>query len=88
VWQAAMMLRMEDATGLNLTALRFLSPLVSHIRMNLLEFFSVFNGHSHRHLWQAANVRRDIPPRVDPCPGHKSEMVRTSSIQLCPRKPK
>jgi hypothetical protein len=60
-----MMSRMEDATGLNLTALRFPSPLASYIRMNLLEFFSVFN-HSHRHLWQAANVRRDIATTSGP----------------------
>jgi DinB superfamily len=58
--QAAMTRRMEDAAGLNLTGLRFPSPLASYIRMNLLEFFSVFNGHSRRHLWQAANVRRDL----------------------------
>jgi hypothetical protein len=64
--QATMLCRMEDATGLNLTALRFPSPLASYIKMNLLEFFSVFNGHSRRHLWQAANVRRDLPIRVNP----------------------
>lgn len=58
--QSTMMLRMEGADGLNLTALRFPSPLASYIRMNLLEFFSVFNGHSRRHLWQAANVRREM----------------------------
>lgn len=61
VCQAAMMRRMEDANGLSFTRLRFPSPLASYIRMNLLEFFSVFNGHSRRHLWQAANVRRDLP---------------------------
>jgi hypothetical protein len=60
LWQAAMMRRMKDATGLNLMRLRFPSPLTSYIRMNLLEFFSVFNGHSRRHLWQAANVRRGL----------------------------
>jgi hypothetical protein len=57
---------MEDATGLNLTALRFPSPLARYIKMNLLEFFSVFNGHSRRHLWQATNVRRDLPLRGSP----------------------
>ena len=55
--QTVMLRRMESASGLNLTGLRFPSPLASYIRMNLLEFFSVFNGHSRRHLWQAANVR-------------------------------
>jgi hypothetical protein len=60
VWQAAMMRRMKDAASVNLTGLRVPSPLASYIRMNLLEFFSVFNGHSRRHLWQAANVRRGL----------------------------
>jgi hypothetical protein len=58
--QAAMTQRLEDAAGLHLTRLRFRSPLASYVRMNLLEFFSVFNGHSRRHLWQAANVRRNL----------------------------
>jgi hypothetical protein len=58
--QSAMMQRLADAAGLNLVGLRFPSPLASYIRMNLLEFFSVFNGHSRRHLWQATNVRREF----------------------------
>jgi hypothetical protein len=58
--QSAMMQRLADAAGLNLVGLRFPSPLASYIRMNLLEFFSVFNGHSRRHLWQATNVRREL----------------------------
>lgn len=66
VWQTAMVRRMEDASGLNLTGLRFPSPLASYIRMNLLEFFSVFNGHSRRHLWQAANVLRGLPTAGKP----------------------
>jgi len=59
--QAAMQLRMKTAEGINLTGLRFPSPLASYVKMNLLEFFSVFNGHSRRHLWQGTNVRRTIP---------------------------
>ena len=43
-----------------LTGIRFPSPPAGYVRMNLLEFFSVFNGHSRRHLWQAANLRRDM----------------------------
>ena len=58
--QSAMRQRIEDADGLNLTALRFSSPLASYIRMNLLEFFSVLNAHSRRHLRQANNVRRAL----------------------------
>ena len=59
--QAAMQQRMEDAAGLDLAGMRFPSPLASYVKMNLLEFFAVFNGHSRRHLWQAANVRRGLP---------------------------
>ncbi|MGI8770159.1 MAG: DinB family protein [Acidobacteriaceae bacterium] len=59
--QAAMMQRIETANGLDLAALRFPSPLASYVRMNLLEFFSVFNGHARRHLWQANNVPRELP---------------------------
>ena len=60
VLQGAMIRRMEDASDLNLTKLRFSLPVASCVRMNLLEFFSVFNAHSRRHLWQAANVRRMV----------------------------
>lgn len=56
--QNLMQERMGACRELDLTARRFPSPLASYVRMNLLEFFSVFNGHSRRHLWQAANVRR------------------------------
>jgi DinB superfamily len=65
-WQATMMQRMEDADGLDLTALRFPSPLARYVKMNLLEFFAVFNGHSRRHLWQAGNVRRELPASILP----------------------
>ena len=67
--QAAMLHRMEDAGGLDLTGPRFASPLASYIRMNLLEFFSIFNGHSRRHLWQAANVRRLLVSVCGHAPG-------------------
>jgi hypothetical protein len=74
--QMLMMQRMQAARGLDLAALRFASPLASYIRMNLLEFFSVFNGHSRRHMWQAANVRRQI---LHP-PAATSSTVAGSSI--------
>ncbi len=60
-WQTAMRQRIESAAGLDLAALRFPSPLASYVRMNLLEFFSVFNGHARRHVWQGDNVRRALP---------------------------
>ena len=59
--QAGVRRRIADADGLDLTALRFPSPVASYFRVNLLEFFSAFNAHSRRHLWQANNVRRALP---------------------------
>jgi hypothetical protein len=64
--QTELLRRIEEASDLDLTKLRFPSPLASYIRMNLLEFFSVGNGHSRRHLWQAANVREIILYRRRP----------------------
>jgi DinB superfamily len=56
--QVAFRQRIAEADGLDLTARRFPSPLASYLRVNLLEFFSAFNAHSRRHLWQANNVRQ------------------------------
>ncbi len=62
--QAAFRQRIAEADGLDLTALRFRSPVAGYFRVNLLEFFSACNAHSRRHLWQAGNVRRAmLPPR-------------------------
>lgn len=57
--QTKLLRRIEGASDLDLTRLRFPSPLASYIRMNL-EFFAVGNGHSRRHLWQAAKTRQSI----------------------------
>jgi hypothetical protein len=62
--QAALRQRLADADGLNLTAFRFASPVAFYCRVNLLEFFSAFNAHSRRHLWQARNVRRAMPASI------------------------
>jgi hypothetical protein len=59
--QAALRQRIADAEGFHLTAIRFPSPLASCLRVNLLEFFSVCNAHSRRHLRQANQVRRALP---------------------------
>jgi DinB superfamily len=59
--QVALRRRIAEADGLDLTALRFPSPVASYIRVNLLEFFSAFNAHSRRHLRQANNVRLAMP---------------------------
>lgn len=58
--QAALRQRIDDAEGFHLTAIRFPSPLASCVRVNLLEFFSLCNAHSRRHLRQANQVRRAI----------------------------
>jgi hypothetical protein len=59
--QAALRQRIEDAEGFHLTAIRFPSPLASCVRVNLLEFFSLCNAHSRRHLRQANRVRQSLP---------------------------
>jgi hypothetical protein len=56
--QAALRQRIAEAEGLDLTAFRFPSPAARYFRVNLLEFFSAFNAHSRRHLWQGNNVRQ------------------------------
>jgi DinB superfamily len=60
VSQAAFRQRVAEAEGLDLTAWRFPSPVAGYFRVNLLEFFSAFNAHSRRHLWQANNVRQAL----------------------------
>jgi hypothetical protein len=59
--QAALRQRIDDAEGFHLTAIRFPSPLASCVRVNLLEFFSLCNAHSRRHLRQAHRVRQALP---------------------------
>ena len=58
--QDAMRRRMHAAEGLDLTVLRFPSPLTRILRVNLLEFFSAFNAHARRHLRQANLVRQQL----------------------------
>jgi len=52
--------RIETAAGIHLTALRFPSPMVSCLRVNLLEFFFAVNAHARRHLRQAGCVRKAL----------------------------
>ena len=59
--QAALRQRIDDAEGFHLTAIRFPSPLASCVRVNLLEFYSLCNAHSRRHLRQANRVRQALP---------------------------
>jgi hypothetical protein len=55
--QRRMTERLDAADGLDLTAVRFGSPLASWVRLNLVEAFAMFNAHTRRHLWQGENVR-------------------------------
>lgn len=78
--QAAIRQRIADADGLDLTAWRFPSPVASFFRVNLLEFFSAFNAHSRRHLWQAANVRRIM---LSSTPQYQSKLASRAEYRRC-----
>lgn len=54
-------LRLENANGVNIARVRITSPFASFIRMSLFALFSVFPAHERRHVWQASNVRRELP---------------------------
>lgn len=53
--------RLENANGIDIARARIISPFASFIRMSLFALFSVFPAHERRHVWQASNVRRDLP---------------------------
>ena len=59
--QSALRQRLDAAAGVDLTAVRFPSPLLKCFRVNLLEFFAAFNAHNRRHLRQAQKLRRSLP---------------------------
>lgn len=52
--------RLEAANGLDLGRARFVSPLASAVRLNLLAPFAVLTAHQRRHLWQGWNVRSEM----------------------------
>ena len=52
--------RLEAANGLDLGKVRFVSPLASVLKMNLLSPFAVLTSHQRRHLWQGWKVREEI----------------------------
>ncbi|HEV2388188.1 MAG TPA: DinB family protein [Candidatus Acidoferrales bacterium] len=61
--QSDLLRSIERANGLDLSGVRITSPLASFIKMSLLAVFAVSAGHERRHLWQAGNVRRQLPRR-------------------------
>ena len=54
-------LRLENANGVDIARVRITSPFASFIKMSLFALFSVFPAHERRHVWQASNVRRELP---------------------------
>jgi DinB superfamily len=59
--QQLMLERLERANGIDLNRTRITSPFASFVRMSLLALFSVFTSHERRHIWQASNVRKQLP---------------------------
>ncbi len=55
--QEALLTRVEAANGLDLGRARFISPLASALRMNLLAAFATVTAHQRRHLWQSWHIR-------------------------------
>jgi hypothetical protein len=45
--------QLSDANGLDLTALKVLSPFSSLIRYNVFSAFKILTAHQRRHVWQA-----------------------------------
>ena len=52
--------RLEAANGLDLGRVKFVSPLASVLKMNLLSPFAVLTSHQRRHLWQGWKIRKEI----------------------------
>ena len=52
--------RLEAANGLDLGRIKFVSPLASVVKMNLLAPFAVITAHQRRHLWQGWKIRTEI----------------------------
>jgi hypothetical protein len=52
--------RLEAANGLDLGRVKFVSPLASVLKMNLLAPFAVIAAHQRRHLWQGWRTRKEI----------------------------
>jgi DinB family protein len=58
--QELVMKRLEAANGLDLRRVKFVSPLASVLKMNLLAPFAVLTAHQRRHLWQGWKIRGEL----------------------------
>ncbi len=47
----------RDASRVDMSSIRFASPVMSLLKLSLTEAFLVILAHDRRHLWQAENVR-------------------------------
>jgi hypothetical protein len=63
--QQLVMQRVEASSGLDLARARVVPPVYSFVRTNLLALFTLFTCHERCHLWQAANVRQHLSPRLE-----------------------
>ena len=64
--QELMKQRLENANGIDIVRTRITSPFARFVKMNLFTLFSVGAGHGRRHIWQASNVRVQLPSRPSP----------------------
>ena len=51
----------EQAEGLDLARTKVTSPVSSLIKLSLLCVLQILPAHDRRHLWQASDVRRQLP---------------------------
>ena len=58
--QSAIIERVRQANGLDLSRVKVVSPLTSLMRMSLGQCFGLLAAHERRHLWQAARVREEL----------------------------
>ncbi|MCC7340648.1 MAG: DinB family protein [Bryobacterales bacterium] len=58
-----------DASGVDMGAIRFPSPMSSLLKLNLAEGCAIIAGHDRRHLWQAEQVRKHTHFPVSDSPG-------------------
>ena len=58
--QSAIIERVHQANGLDLSRVKVVSPLTSLMRMSLGQCFGLLAAHERRHLWQAARVREEL----------------------------
>ncbi len=59
-WQEQLKMKVDQANGLPLDAIKVVSPFDSRVKYNLFSFFHILLAHERRHLWQAEKVKEAI----------------------------